>query len=149
MALELDSPNIGYIMDVLKERGMTPRQLSKQVYGKETHRDIVKEITQKPDVRASTVLKLCRALGITMDSLYQNSDTNSVNLPSINGIGIVNNSPNAHVDMADLRAENKALKMVIEEKISDLQSKVATSRSLETGSTWYYNSDRSRTRTNS
>lgn len=34
MALELDSPNIGYIMDVLKERGMNPRQLSKQVYGK-------------------------------------------------------------------------------------------------------------------
>ena len=116
MALELDSPNIGYIMDVLKKRGMNPRQLSKQVYGKETHRDIVKEITMKPDVRASTVLKLCRALGITMDSLYQNSDTNSVNYPSINGIGIVNNSPHAHIDMADLRAENKALKMVIEEK---------------------------------
>ena len=116
MALELDSPNIGYIMDVLKERGMNPRQLSKQVFGKETHRDIVKEITTKPDVRASTVLKLCRALGITMDSLYQSSDTNSVNYPSINGIGIVNNSPHAHIDLSDLRAENKALKMVLEEK---------------------------------
>ena len=43
-------------------------------------------------------------------------DTDKKEIQTINGIGIVNNSPNAKVDLVDLRAENKALKMVIEEK---------------------------------
>lgn len=121
MALERNKPNLEYIRSVLKERNMTSRQLSKLVYGEATHRDIVKEITSKPDVRASTVVKLCRALDITMDSLYQNSDTDKRNIPSINGIGIINNSPHSKVDLVDLRAENKALKMVIEEKDKRLE----------------------------
>ena len=116
MALECINPNLEYIKDVLKERNLTARQLSKLIFGEGTHRDIVKEITTKPDVRASTVVKLCRALEISMDSLYQNSDTDKKEIQTINGIGIVNNSPNAKVDLVDLRAENKALKMVIEEK---------------------------------
>lgn len=116
MALELNSPNVEYIMEVLHHLKMKPRQLSKLVYGNDTHRDIIKEITTKPDVRASTVLKLCRALNISMDSLYQKSDNGEKKIPSISGIGIVNNSPHAKIDMADLRAENKALKMLLEEK---------------------------------
>lgn len=116
MALELNSPNVEYIMEVLHHLKMKPRQLSKLVYGNDTHRDIIKEITTKPDVRASTVLKLCRALNISMDSLYQKSDNDEKKIPSISGIGIVNNSPHAKIDMADLRAENKALKMLLEEK---------------------------------
>lgn len=116
MALELNMPNLEYLNEVLKMRNMTARQLSKVIYGEQTHRDIIKEVTKKPDVRASTVVKLCRALDISMDSLYQNSDSDSLKSQTINGIGIVNNSPNAKIDMADLRAENKALKMLIEEK---------------------------------
>lgn len=121
MALELNSPNVEYINEVLHQLRMKPRQLSKLVYGESTHRDIIKEITTKPDVRASTVLKLCRALGISMDSLYQKSDNSNRETPSINGIGIVSNSPYAKIDMADLRAENKALKMLIEEKNKRLE----------------------------
>ena len=86
------------------------------IFGESTHRDIVKEITTKPDVRASTVVKLCRALEISMDSLYKDNITSKQDVQTINGIGIINNSPHAKVDLADLRAENKALKMVIEEK---------------------------------
>lgn len=121
MALERNNPNLEYIKDVLKERNMTSRQLSKAVYGESTHRDIVKEIASKPDVRASTVVKLCRALGITMDSLYQNSDSDRGNIPSIKGIGIVSNSPHAKVDVASLKDENAALKMVLEEKDKRLE----------------------------
>lgn len=116
MVLERINPNLEYIQDVLKERNLTPRQLSKMIFGESTHRDIVKEITTKPDVRASTVVKLCRALEITMDSLYKDNITSKQDVQTINGIGIINNSPHAKVDLADLRAENKALKMVIEEK---------------------------------
>ena len=116
MVLERINPNLEYIQDVLKERNLTPRQLSKKIFGESTHRDIVKEITTKPDVRASTVVKLCRALEISMDSLYKDNITSKQDVQTINGIGIINNSPHAKVDLADLRAENKALKMVIEEK---------------------------------
>lgn len=116
MVLERINPNLEYIQDVLKERNLTPRQLSKMIFGESTHRDIVKEITTKPDVRASTVVKLCRALEISMDSLYKDNITSKQDVQTINGIGIINNSPHAKVDLDDLRAENKALKMVIEEK---------------------------------
>ena len=114
--MERINPHLEYIQDVLKERNLTPRQLSKMIFGESTHRDIVKEITTKPDVRASTVVKLCRALEISMDSLYKDNITSKQDVQTINRIGIINNSPHAKVDLADLRAENKALKMVIEEK---------------------------------
>lgn len=116
MTLELNTPNLEYLNSVLHDRNLTARQLSKVIYGNETHRDIIKEITAKPDVRASTVVKLCRALDISMDSLYQKSDSDSVKNQTINGIGIVSNSSHVKIDMADLRAENKALKLVIGEK---------------------------------
>ena len=116
MALEFSTPNVEYLREVLKTRDITARQLSKVIYGDDTHRDIVKEIETKPDVRASTVLKICRALDITMDSLYNKSDTDSLRNQSITGNGIVTNSSNVKINIADLKAENKALKMVIEEK---------------------------------
>lgn len=121
MALELNTPNVDYIKDVLNQLQMTPRQLSKAVYGEDTHRDIIKEITTKPDVRASTVLKLCRVLCISMDSLYQKSDSIGMMNPSISGIANVSNSTNVKIDMADLKAENKVLKMLIEEKDKRLE----------------------------
>lgn len=121
MALELDTPNLEYLNEILRQRNMTPRQLSKAIFGEDTRRNIVLEVTKKPDVRAKTVLKLCRTLGISMDSLYQNSDNDSLKNQTINGIGVVNNSSHVKIDLADLRAENKALKMVIEEKDKRLE----------------------------
>lgn len=116
MALELNTPNLEFIKEVLKQRDMTSRQLSKIIYGADTHRDIVKEITTKPDVRASTVVKLCRTLNITMDSLFQKTDNVSAKIPSVNGMANVTNSSNVKIELNDLKAENKALKMLIEEK---------------------------------
>lgn len=121
MAAENEKPNLAFIKAVLKERGMTTRQLSKLIYGEDTHRDIVKEVATKPDIRASTLLKLCRALGVSLDSLYQYSDTDGLKVPTISGIANVSNSTNVKIEMADLRAENKALKMLIEEKDKRLE----------------------------
>lgn len=109
------TPNLEYLNQVLRERNLTPRQLSKLLFGDETHRNIIKEITTKPDIRASTVVRLCRALNISMDSLYQN-DIDGLKNQTINGIGIVTNSNHVKIDMADLRAENKTLKLLIAEK---------------------------------
>jgi hypothetical protein len=123
MATELNTPNVEIIIEALKKRGMTARQLSKLIYGEDTHRDIVKEITKKPDVRASTVVKLCRALGITMDSLYQNRNTNNGEILVVEGSNENTKPSDDETDSAVLMAENRALKLVIEEKdkrISDL-----------------------------
>lgn len=123
MATELNTPNVEIIIEALKKRGMTARQLSKLIYGEDTHRDIVKEITKKPDVRASTVVKLCRALGITMDSLYQNRNTNNGEILIVEGSNENTKPSDDETDSAVLMAENRALKLVIEEKdkrISDL-----------------------------
>lgn len=109
------TPNLEYLNQVLRERNLTPRQLSKLLFGDGTHRNIIKEITTKPDIRASTVVRLCRALNISMDSLYQN-DIDGLKNQTINGIGIVTNSNHVKIDMADLRAENKTLKLLIAEK---------------------------------
>ena len=107
MVLERINPNLEYIQDVLKERNLTPRQLSKMIFGESTHRDIVKEITTKPDVRASTVVKLCRALEISMDSLYKDNITSKQDVQTINGIGIINNSPHAKDDKLASYADTK------------------------------------------
>lgn len=123
MATELNTPNVEIIIEALKKRGMTARQLSKLIYGEDTHRDIVKEITKKPDVRASTVVKLCRALGITMDSLYQNRNTNNGEILIVEGSNENTKPSDDETDPAVLMAENRALKLVIVEKdkrISDL-----------------------------
>ena len=109
------TPNLEYLNQVLRERNLTPRQLSKMLFGDGTHRNIIKEITTKPDIRASTVVRLCRVLNISMDSLYQN-DIDVLKNQTINGIGIVTNSNHVKIDMADLRAENKTLKLLIAEK---------------------------------
>lgn len=109
------TPNLEYLNQVLRERNLTPRQLSKLLFGDGTHRNIIKEITTKPDIRASTVVRLCRALNISMDSLYQN-DIDGLKNQTINGIGIVTNSNHVKINMADLRAENKTLKLLIAEK---------------------------------
>lgn len=109
------TPNLEYLNQVLRERNLTPRQLSKLLFGDGTHRNIIKEITTKPDIRASTVVRLCRALNISIDSLYQN-DIDGLKNQTINGIGIVTNSNHVKIDMADLRAENKTLKLLIAEK---------------------------------
>lgn len=109
------TPNLEYLNQVLRDRNLTPRQLSKMLFGDGTHRNIIKEITTKPDIRASTVVRLCRTLNISMDSLYQN-DIDGLKNQTINGIGIVTNSNHVKIDMADLRAENKTLKLLIAEK---------------------------------
>ena len=116
MALDSITLNLDFINQVLKRRKLTSRQVSKLIFGNDTRRDIIKEITNKPDVRASTLVRLCRALGISMDSLYQNSDNDSLKIQAISGIGIVTNSTNVRIDIANLQAENKALKLLIAEK---------------------------------
>ncbi len=94
---------------------MNQRQLSMAVWGRDTHRGIIQEWSTKSDPRCSTLVKVCRVLGISTDSLFQKSESVSVN-PIIKGNGIVVDSNNVNIEIADLKAENKSLNLVIDEK---------------------------------
>ena len=105
---------------------MTIRQLSKLMYGENTHRDLIKNLKEKPDIRSSTLVRICNLLEIPMETLFNNdvNHENSGEVPSIVGNNNVVNSSVINNDITALRAENKALKLLIEEKnmrIEDLR----------------------------
>ena len=104
MALDYDTPSIERLKQFMDEKQLNQNQLSRIIWGPRTHRGV----------------KVCRALGITMDSLFQKSDNGASN-PILNGSNIVKDSVNVKIEMTDLKAENKALKAIIEEKDKRIQ----------------------------
>lgn len=126
MLYKRETPDADVIVQVLKHNGMSVRQLSKLMYGEKTHRDVIKDLQAKPDIRSSTLVRICNLLEISMELLFKreaNSDNNG-DIPSIVGNNNVVNSSVVNNDIASLRAENKALKLLIEEKnlrIEDLR----------------------------
>lgn len=126
MLYKRETPDTDVIVDVLKRNGMTIRQLSKLMYGENTHRDLIKNLKEKPDIRSSTLVRICNILEIPMETLFNNdvNHENSGEVPSIVGNNNVVNSSVINNDITALRAENKALKLLIEEKnmrIEDLR----------------------------
>lgn len=126
MLYKRETPDTDVIIEVLKRNGMTMRQLSKLMYGENTHRDLIKNLREKPDIRSSTLVRICNLLEIPMETLFNNEINyeNSGEVPSIVGNNNVINSSVINNDITALRAENKALKLLIEEKnmrIEDLR----------------------------
>lgn len=126
MLYKRETPDTDVIVDVLKRNGMTIRQLSKLMYGENTHRDLIKNLKEKPDIRSSTLVRICNLLEIPMETLFNNdvNHENSCEVPSIVGNNNVVNSSVVNNDITALRAENKALKLLLEEKnmrIEDLR----------------------------
>lgn len=126
MLYKRETPDTDVIIEVLKRNGMTMRQLSKLMYGENTHRDLIKNLREKPDIRSSTLVRICNLLEIPMETLFNNEINyeNSGEVPSIVGNNNVVNSSVINNDITALRAENKALKLLIEEKnmrIDDLR----------------------------
>lgn len=126
MLYKRETPDTDVIVDVLKSNGMTIRQLSKLMYGENTHRDLIKNLKEKPDIRSSTLVRICNLLEIPMETLFNNdvNHENSGEVPSIVGNNNVVNSSVINNDITALRAENKALKLLLEEKnmrIEDLR----------------------------
>lgn len=127
MIYKKELPNYDVVVDVLNKNGMSVRQLSKLMYGDNTHLNIIKSFRNKPDIRSSTLIKLCNILSISVDTLFDKFDNNegSTEIPSIVGNNNVINSHHIHNDITALRAENTALRMLNQEKdrrIDDLKS---------------------------
>lgn len=113
--------NIDRLRYLLKLKGMTERDFCKRLWGAETHRNF-KYFAIKPDVKCSTLVRICSILNIPIDSLFTATDTNG-NIPSIVGNDNIVNSSVVGTDYRTV-SENEALKMVIKEKdarIEDLK----------------------------
>ena len=127
MAYQRETPDTEVILSIMRQSGITMRQLSKLIYGETTHRNFIKEIKAKPDIRSSTLVKLCNVLGVSMDSLYV-SGGNPERIecfPSVEGKLRVAGKNKDNDEVASLGAEIKALQMLIEEKnkrIEDLKT---------------------------
>lgn len=53
------------IKDVMQWRGMTARELAVRIDGKNTRREYLKDMERKPDIRVSSLMKICWGLGVS------------------------------------------------------------------------------------
>lgn len=132
MMYRRETPDSEIILELLNKSGMSVRQFSKLMYGENTHRDLIKDIQAKPDIRSSTLVKICNILEISMDLLFnkiENTDPNN-EIPSIVGNYNVINSQNVNNNLNSLRAENRALKLLIQEKNLRIEDLRLTNKNL-------------------
>lgn len=137
------TPNPDYLISVLKKRNMTSRQLSKMIYGEATHRDVIKELQQKPDPRASTLKKISMALGISIDSMFDGNSTEGGDKPPIEGNELPAKNSDFRIDIIKLQEKNNSLNNIIEEKnkqIEELQKdKAQLNKTLDMVLNFYHN----------
>lgn len=105
--------NYDRIVYLVKLKFTKERDFCKSLWGKDTHLNL-KYFQERPDTQASTLVKMSELLETPIDSFFQKSDIGP-KPPSIVGNNNIINSTNVNNDPIHLAAENKALKMVIEE----------------------------------
>ncbi len=111
------------VKELLGRAGISIGDFSKSLWGPKTHNSITYFDT-RPDVKVSTLVRMAEILGCSIEDILIKSDESS-DTPTINGHYNVVNSSFINTDVTTLKAELKALKMVIEEKnqrIEDLKN---------------------------
>ena len=109
------------IRALILQKGLTERQFCKMFYNKDTHATL-KTLLAK-NLGVEKLIKVCNLLETNMDSLFEFEDNIKL-LPLIKGDNNNVNSTVINADIASLRSENEALKLLIKEKdlrIADLQ----------------------------
>lgn len=111
------------VRELLERAGISIGEFSKSLWGAKTHNTIT-YFDARPDVKVSTLVRMAEVLGCSIDDILIKSDGTS-DVPTINGHYNVVNSSYVNTDVTSLKAEVKALKMLIEEKnqrIEDLKN---------------------------
>lgn len=111
------------VRELLERAGISIGEFSKSLWGAKTHNTIT-YFDARPDVKVSTLVRMAEVLGCSIEDILIKSDGTS-DLPTINGHYNVVNSSYVNTDVTSLKAEVKALKMLIEEKnqrIEDLKN---------------------------
>lgn len=111
------------VRELLERAGISIGEFSKSLWGAKTHNTIT-YFDARPDVKVSTLVRMAEVLGCSIEDILIKSDDTS-DVPTINGQYNVVNSSYVNTDVTSLKAEVKALKMLIEEKnqrIEDLKN---------------------------
>lgn len=111
------------VRELLERAGISIGEFSKSLWGAKTHNTIT-YFDARPDVKVSTLVRMAEVLGCSIEDILIKSDGMS-DVPTINGHYNVVNSSYVNTDVTSLKAEVKALKMLIEEKnqrIEDLKN---------------------------
>lgn len=111
------------VRELLERAGISIGEFSKSLWGAKTHNTIT-YFDARPDVKVSTLVRMAEVLGCSIEDILIKSDGTS-DVPTINGYYNVVNSSYVNTDVTSLKAEVKALKMLIEEKnqrIEDLKN---------------------------
>lgn len=111
------------VRELLEQAGISIGEFSKSLWGAKTHNTIT-YFDARPDVKVSTLVRMAEVLGCSIEDILIKSDSTS-DVPTINGHYNVVNSSYVNTDVTSLKAEVKALKMLIEEKnqrIEDLKN---------------------------
>lgn len=111
------------VRELLERAGISIGEFSKSLWGAKTHNTIT-YFDARPDVKVSTLVRMAEVLGCSIEDILIKSDGTS-DVPTINGHYNVINSSYVNTDVTSLKAEVKALKMLIEEKnqrIEDLKN---------------------------
>lgn len=133
-----------HLLAILEKKGVSVSKLNKrlrEING--TNEQILDRIKHGRDIRISTAVGICNVLGITLDALMGRDDCTGIcggvqgdgNLTTVNGD--VNGDGNvisvSHASALELSAENKALRVIIEELRAQRDSYAKT---IENLSTW-------------
>lgn len=111
------------VRELLERAGISIGEFSKSLWGAKTHNTIT-YFDARPDVKVSTLVRMAEVLGCSIEDILIKSDGTS-DVPTINGHYNVVNSSYVNTEVTSLKAEVKALKMLIEEKnqrIEDLKN---------------------------
>ena len=111
------------VRELLERAGISIGEFSKSLWGAKTHNTIT-YFDARPDVKVSTLVRMAEVLGCSIEDILIKSDGTS-DVPTINRHYNVVNSSYVNTDVTSLKAEVKALKMLIEEKnqrIEDLKN---------------------------
>lgn len=111
------------VKELLLKTGMSITDFSKSLWGSKSHNSL-SYFDTRPDVKVSTLVRMAEILDCSIEDILIKKDGNS-DAPTVFGHHNVVNSNYANTDVTTLRAEIKALKMVIEEKnqrIEDLKN---------------------------
>lgn len=111
------------VKELLERAGISIGEFSRKLWGANTHNSIT-YFDARPDVKVSTLVRMAEVLGCSIEDILIKSDGTS-DVPTINGHYNVVNSSYVNTDVTSLKAEVKALKMLIEEKnqrIEDLKN---------------------------
>lgn len=117
------------VKELLLKTGMSITDFSKSLWGAKSHNSL-SYFDTRPDVKVSTLVRMAEILDCSIEDILIKKDGSS-DAPTVNGYHNIINDNYVNTDVTTLRAEIKALKMVIEEKNQRIEDLKNTNEALD------------------